>query len=164
MLVYSLAKHGHTTSWTLSPGYQMKRIFASAAIAALFAACATEPGGDVSGGWDITESLTSQTGITCQLTGDMILSQASNGARFTGQRARQGTCVGAPVGYDPGGVFGITDGDASGQNVSFMTDFCSYEGTIAEPNMNGTVQCDDGLSGLQSEVFSGTWQATRTAT
>jgi len=135
-----------------------------AAVAALFAACSTEPGGDVSGGWDVSESLTSQTGITCQLTGDMILSQGSNGTRFTGQRARQGTCMGAPAGYDPGGVFGITTGDASGQNVSFEMDFCMYEGTISEPNMSGTVQCDQGLSGLQSEVFSGTWQATRTAT
>lgn len=142
----------------------MKRISALAAIAALFAACSTEPGGDVSGGWDIDESLTSQTGITCQLTGDMILSQGSNGARFEGQRARQGTCMGAPAGYDPGGVFGLTDGEVSGQNVSFGMDFCVYEGTISEPNMSGTVQCDQGLSGLQSEVFSGTWQATRTAT
>ncbi len=148
----------------LSPRYQMKRIFASAAIAALFAACSTGPSSDVSGGWDVDESLTSQTGITCQLTGDMILSQGSNGTRFTGQRARQGTCVGAPAGYDPGGVFGMTGGDVSGQNVSFEMDFCKYEGIISEPNMSGTVQCDQGLNGLQSEVFSGTWQATRTAT
>jgi hypothetical protein len=124
-------------------------------------ACSTEPGGDVSGAWEISESVTTQGGVSCQLTGDLILSQASNGSRFTGQDARKGSCTGAPTGFDPSGVVAVLAGEVSGDKVTFEIDFCDYTGTLAEPDMSGTLSCSDGIGGLPGDPATGTWQATR---
>lgn len=123
--------------------------------------CATEPAGDLSGIWVLTESVMSETGISCTTNGELLISQSSNGNRFTGQRSRTASCTGAPQGFDIDGVSGIIGGNISGTDIEMSIDFCDFEGTyVSDTEMSGTFVCPDGLSQELVE-FTGTWEAMR---
>jgi hypothetical protein len=148
----------------MNTGVSKKCALYVALLAGSVVACSTEPGGDVSGSWDLVESMSSQTGIACEMTGEFLLSQASNGPSFDGLRVRTATCTNAPDGFElrTSGADNVLHGRVEGLTVTFNVDFCDYEGTLAEPVMSGTMECDEDpdLSG-QSVLFTGTWQATR---
>ena len=123
--------------------------------------CATGPDVNVSGLWDLTEIVSSQTGISCDAVGELLLSQSSNGSRFTGQRTRTGTCTGAPAGFTIAGAHNLIGGEVNGTRVSFEVDFCDYEGdVVTDSEMSGSFSCPDGIS-QEPVLFTGTWRATR---
>ncbi len=125
-------------------------------------ACGTDPQFNVSGQWNLVETFTNGT-IDCDATGQLLLSQSSNGTIFTGSRFAAGhTCTGdPPVNFDPSPPAGVQGADVQGAAVTMFIDFCDFVGTLTnESQMGGTINCPNGLSGVQ-EVFTGTWQATR---
>lgn len=129
-------------------------------IAAAFA-CVADPIGSVAGQWSLTESLNSQSGISCELTGELLLGANSDGSLFTGLRTISAqTCTGAPEGFNLIRGSSVFRGEVSGNRVTFMADVCSFEGTLNGDTMNGTSSCPDGLSGQLTE-FAGTWRADR---
>ena len=124
-------------------------------------ACTSEPKWDVSGLWDLSESVTSDNGISCEATGELLLSQSSNGKSFTGQRTRTATCTGAPEGFSIDGGHTVIMAEVTDDGVVFEVDFCDYVGTFSDNNqLAGTFTCPDGL-GQQPVLFTGTWSATR---
>jgi len=141
----------------------MKRLIVVAALAGAALACgATDPQFDVSGQWDLVETFTNGT-IDCDATGQLLLSQSSNGKQFTGSRFSSGSiCTGnPPTNFDPSPEAGLLGAEVVGAAVTMSIDFCDFVGTLAnESQMGGTINCPNGLSGVQ-EVFTGTWQATR---
>jgi len=130
-------------------------------------ACSTGPEGDVSGLWDVTETLSSQTGISCNMTGEILLSQSSNSGDFSGQLARPVDnidCTNAPATFENrlSGVHNTLNGKLSGLGVTFDLVLCQYEGTLAEPAMSGTMECEEDPNQTgETVIFTGTWQATR---
>lgn len=134
-------------------------------VLAFGSACATEPGADVSGQWDFSESVENASGtIACEGSGDLLLDLAGGSSRVTGQRAETVTCTGAPAGFEDvvGGVRAITNGELSGNELSFEANLCEYEGTLsaAADQLTGTLSCEFPVQG-QVEPFTGTWTATR---
>lgn len=132
---------------------------------AMVTACGTEPVADISGQWDFSELIENASGsITCDGLGDLLLDLAGGSNRVTGQRALTTTCTGAPAGFEDtvGGVRSITNGELSGQELSFEANLCEYEGTLDEAatQLSGTVTCEFSVDG-QLEAFSGTWTAFR---
>lgn len=139
----------------------MTQRFLLVLVAAAAVACGGDPLTDVSGQWDLEETVMSQTGISCTATGDLLLSQSSNGNMFTGQRSRTGTCTGAPQGFSIDGAAGVLGGEVNGATVTAEIDFCDYTGTLTTSDeINGTFECPDGIS-QQNILFTGTWKAVR---
>ena len=141
----------------------MTRLLVVAALTGAALACGTtDPEFDVSGQWDLVETFTNGT-IDCDATGQLLLSQSSNGPQVTGSRFSSGsTCTGnPPANFDPSPPAGLSGAEVRGAAVTWSIDFCDFVGTLAnESQMGGTINCPNGLSGVQ-EVFTGTWQATR---
>lgn len=134
--------------------------FLSLCIAPAFA-CVADPVGSIAGQWSLTESLSSQSGISCELTGELLLAANSDGSLFTGLRTISAqTCTGAPEGFNLTGGGNVFRGEVSGNRVTFMAAVCSFEGTLDGDTVNGTSSCPDGLSGQLTE-FTGTWRAGR---
>lgn len=136
-------------------------------LAGLILACTAGPEGDVSGLWDVSESLSSQTGISCTMTGEFLLSQSSSSGDFSGQLARPVDnidCSNAPTTFENrlSGVHNTMNGLLSGLDVTFELVLCEYEGTLAEPTMSGTMRCEEDPNQTgETVIFTGTWQATR---
>jgi len=130
-------------------------------------ACTDAPAGDVSGLWDVSESLSSQTGISCTMTGEFLLSQSSNSGNFSGQLSRPVDnidCTNAPETFlnRLSGVHNTLNGMLSGSRVTFDLVLCEYDGTLAEPAMSGTMECEEDPNQTgETVIFTGTWQATR---
>ena len=59
----------------------MKRLLVVAFWSSAILACGTDPQFDVSGQWSLVETFTNGT-IHCDATGQLLLSQSSNGTRF----------------------------------------------------------------------------------
>lgn len=141
----------------------MRRLFVVAALATVAVACGgTDPAFDVSGQWSLMETFTNGT-INCEATGQLLLSQSSNGSQVTGSRFSLGsTCTGnPPANFDPSPQAGLSAAEVVGAGITMTIDFCNFAGTLAnESEMGGTINCPNGLGGVQ-EVFTGTWQATR---
>ena len=139
----------------------MRKIFGFAGLIGVFVACATDPVADVSGTWTWQESLSTQSGLSCEATGELLIAQFADNNRFTGQRSRTGTCTGAPAGFTIDGGQAIIGAEVVGMDVTFEIDFCEYEGTLTTNNaMSGTVLCPDGVGPVQ-EAIEGTWSASR---
>jgi len=126
-------------------------------------ACATEPGTDMSGLWDYTEQRSTTTGVSCDLSGEWVLDQASSGNRFSGQLPRHAECTGDILEEWVNSLNGteiVLNGRIEGLDVTFEMDFCEYEGTVSEPQVSGTLTCELEIQG-ESVAFTGTWQAAR---
>jgi len=53
-----------------------------------------------------------------------------------------------------------------GVRITMEIDFCEFEGTVRLDTpegdvMSGTVQCPEGLVGIDQGVFTGPWRASR---
>lgn len=129
-------------------------------VASACLACAGGSEGHLSGTWDMSEQWSSPAGITCTVAGELILSHQPGSTRFGGLATRQGTCAGAPTGFQLGGADNVLNGRFHGTEVSFEVDLCPYRGTYSDAEMSGTLACTVGVVGQPTE-FTGTWQATQ---
>ena len=104
------------------------------------------------------------TGVTCNLSGEWFLDQSANGNRFSGQLPRHADCTGDINDEWVNSInrtYIVMNGQISGLDVTFEMDLCEYEGTVNEPQVSGTLTCDDLTILGEPIAFTGTWQATR---
>ena len=121
----------------------------------------TEPALDITGLWDFTETVMSDT-ISCEATGGLVLSQFNNSPRLAGERTLNAqSCTEAPEGFALLPSATVLNAELQGSAITMELDFCFYEGTVETATvMSGTISCLNGLA-QQTTPFSGTWQASR---
>ncbi len=136
---------------------------------ALTLACSTDPSVDVGGQWDWAATFTSTSPpVTCVTSGSILLAQSSGGA-LSGLRSNTVVeCEGGPDNLEQSllRAANVIRAEVQGDRITMEIDFCEFEGTVRLDTlegdvMSGTVQCQEGLVGIDQGVFTGTWQASR---
>lgn len=146
----------------------MVRLVVAYCIIGSLLACGGGDGGtgpgllSISGVWTYGETLNDQVhGISCNDEGTLNLGQS--GSTFTGSFSQTGTCTGPGGSVDNSGSGSISGGQISGNNVSFRSPDCQYQGTLSgnPPNgVTGSVSCSV-QDGGETFNFTGNWQASR---
>jgi hypothetical protein len=112
-------------------------------------------------GANLRDSVSNQTHIH---TGYFSFEQERAG--FAGAGEQSGLCTGPHGDYvgllANGEPFSISDGIQRGNQVSFKTDLCTYEGTLSadEAHIEGSARCAYTEGGV-SLVWKGDWLANR---
>ena len=120
------------------------------------------PGGvpNIAGFWNFSETLNDNVhSISCNNSGTFNISQS--GSTFGGTSTQTGTCTGPGGVADNSGSVTISNGQISGNRISFREPFCQYEGTISgsPPNrLSGTSSCSVSEAGVTFN-FTGSWEA-----
>jgi alpha-tubulin suppressor-like RCC1 family protein len=144
-------------------GLIMLRALGTLSVLGFLLACgggdATGPAAlNVAGVWNFSETLHDPVhGVTCNDQGTLDIGQS--GSTFTGSFSQTGTCTGPGGPVDNSGSGSISGGQISGNNVSFRSSPCQYQGTLSgqPPNrITGSASCSS-----QPFNFTGNWQAAR---
>ena len=133
-------------------------------------ACSSDPSVNVSGQWAWMSTFNSASeGITCVVTGDILLDQSISGTMVIGRRAATDVDCGAgnpTLEQQLATNANVLNASVNGNTISMEINFCDYEGTVSLDTptgdmMSGTFECANGLFGILVGVITGTWEASK---